>query len=310
MDKKVAVIIIVLIIILVSVLFYVMINLTLKGVRDINTGKVYSTIQEAINAKETLDGDTLLVYPGVYHENVFINKTLTIEGQNKETTIVESPNSNSSGYIVILANKANTTIANLTIQGDYFGIYCFQANGSRILNNKVINCITADIFINAASNVLVKGNDVSGSNETLRGIYVYNCLNTIVKNNEINKIPGNKTENLFGAVDLEISRNSTIVGNELNNSLSGVYFDTNATDSKIYHNNFINDTEPVINIGGENTVWDNGSASGGNYWSNYLTKYPDATEIDHTGIGNTPYAIDQWDNDTYPLMRPYPISAG
>jgi parallel beta-helix repeat protein len=308
MNKKIAVVIIVLIAILVSVLFYVIINLTPKGVRDINTGKIYPTIQEAINAKETIDGDTLLVYPGVYHENVFVNKTLTIEGQNEETTIVESPNSNSSGYIVILANKANTTIANLTIQGDFFGIYCFQANRCRVLNNKVVNCITAGIFINAASNVLVKDNDVS--NDTLRGIYVYNCLNTIVMDNRVDNIPGNKTENVFGAIDLENSRNSTIVDNELKNSLSGVYFDANATYSEIYHNNFINNTEPIINIGGENTIWDNGSASGGNYWSDYLTRYPNATEIDHTGIGNTPYVMDLVDKDTYPLMEPYPISAG
>jgi parallel beta-helix repeat protein len=323
MDKKITVVIIILIVILVSVLFYVIIiNLTPKGVRDINTGKIYPTIQEAIDARETLDGDTLLVYPGVYHENVFVNKTLTIEGQNKETTIVESPNSNSSGYysqIMIIVNSANTTIANLTIQGNYFGIYCFQGNGCRILDNKVVNCIAAGIFINAASNVLVEDNEVS--NETLRGIYLYNCLSTIVTGNKIDNIVGNETKNIFGlkgglyiwlygAIYLENSEDNTIVNNELTNSCSGIFLDANATDSKIYHNNFVNNTEPVQNIGGKNITWDNGSSSGGNYWSDYLTKYPNATEIDHTGIGNAPYVIDQEDKDIYPLMEPYPISAG
>jgi parallel beta-helix repeat protein len=315
MDKKIAIVIIVLIVILVSVLFYVIINLTPRGVRDINTGKIYPTIQEAINAKETLDGHTLLVYPGVYKENVFVNKTLTIEGQNRDTTIVESSNSSSSGYIVILVTSINTTIANLTIRGDNFGIYCFNGTGCHIFGNKVVNCVTAGILINAANNVLVKDNEVS--NETLRGIYVYNSLGTIVMDNKIDKIIGQSANTtntykqlVYGAIDLENSKNSTIVDNDLTNSCSGVYFDVNATDSKIYHNNFINNTEPIINIGGKNTTWDNGSSSGGNYWSDYLTKYPNATEIDHMGIGNTPYVIDKENKDGYPLMKQYLISTG
>ena len=70
--------------------------------------------------------------------------------------------------------------------------------------------------------------------------------------------------------------------------------------------------------------WDNGSI--GNYWSDYLSRYPNATEIDHSGIGDTPYAIidsttysDDYANgtaitgtailgtaiDRYPLMVPF-----
>jgi nitrous oxidase accessory protein NosD len=39
----------------------------------------------------------------------------------------------------------------------------------------------------------------------------------------------------------------------------------------------------------------------GNYWSDYEEKYPDAEEIDTTGIWDTPYRIGR-DNDNYPLM--------
>jgi hypothetical protein len=41
--------------------------------------------------------------------------------------------------------------------------------------------------------------------------------------------------------------------------------------------------------------WDYGSI--GNYWSDYLSRYSNATEIDHSGIGDTPYAI--IDSTTY-----------
>jgi hypothetical protein len=41
----------------------------------------------------------------------------------------------------------------------------------------------------------------------------------------------------------------------------------------------------------------------GNYWSDYEEKYPDAEEIDSTGIWDTPYSIDD-EEDIYPLVMP------
>jgi hypothetical protein len=49
--------------------------------------------------------------------------------------------------------------------------------------------------------------------------------------------------------------------------------------------------------------WDDGYPSGGNYWSDYLTKYPHAAEIDGSGIWNTPYVIDGNNTDHYPLAK-------
>jgi hypothetical protein len=36
--------------------------------------------------------------------------------------------------------------------------------------------------------------------------------------------------------------------------------------------------------------WDNGTA--GNYWSDYLVKYPNASDVDILGIGDMPYLIE------------------
>jgi len=51
-------------------------------------------------------------------------------------------------------------------------------------------------------------------------------------------------------------------------------------------------------------VWDDGYPSGGNYWSDYEDRYPDADEMDNSGIWDTPYVIDSNDQDRYPLMNP------
>jgi hypothetical protein len=57
--------------------------------------------------------------------------------------------------------------------------------------------------------------------------------------------------------------------------------------------------------GGSANAWDNGYPSGGNYWSDYLTKYPNAAENDSSGIWNTPYVINASNTDRYPLMAPF-----
>jgi len=49
-------------------------------VTNTNTGNTYSTIQAAIDDPATLDGHTLAIAPGVYTENVLVNKELTING--------------------------------------------------------------------------------------------------------------------------------------------------------------------------------------------------------------------------------------
>ena len=71
------------------------------------------------------------------------------------------------------------------------------------------------------------------------------------------------------------------------------------SNNTIYCNNFTNNTHQVESYNSTN-IWDNGSI--GNYWSDYLTNYSNATETD--GVWNTPYVIDANDTDYYPLMAP------
>jgi hypothetical protein len=74
-------------------------------------------------------------------------------------------------------------------------------------------------------------------------------------------------------------------------------------DLLVYANNFYGlDHEDYFGGSFVDVVWDNGSV--GNYWSNYKSKYPNASEIGTTGIGDTPYVIDEKNIDHYPLMYP------
>jgi hypothetical protein len=62
---------------------------------------------------------------------------------------------------------------------------------------------------------------------------------------------------------------------------------------------------PTLALGMPN-VWDNGKE--GNYWSEYTTRYPNASEVGNTGVGDTPFYINENNVDRYPLTSPFDAS--
>jgi hypothetical protein len=76
-----------------------------------------------------------------------------------------------------------------------------------------------------------------------------------------------------------------------------------------FHNNFVDNTIQVYifnpNYGDiYGNIWDDGYPSGGNYWSDFLTRYPSALEIDASGLWDTPYVIDSNNTDQISNQRP------
>lgn len=59
-------------------------------VRNVDTGKNFTSIQEAIDDLETLDGHTITVESGIYMENVHVNKTLTLMGAGRDNTTIDA----------------------------------------------------------------------------------------------------------------------------------------------------------------------------------------------------------------------------
>jgi hypothetical protein len=107
---------------------------------------------------------------------------------------------------------------------------------------------------------------------------------------------------------------NTVFNNTVINTEIAVSFGMDAANNTIFHNNFINNTRKVqmssLLRNPYPAVWDRGYGVGGNYWSDYLSKYPNTTEIDGSGFGDTPYVIDDYNQDNYPLMRPVDIDSG
>ncbi|MCX6666339.1 MAG: right-handed parallel beta-helix repeat-containing protein [Euryarchaeota archaeon] len=124
------------------------------GPWDGTTTHPYQHIQEAID--NATQGDTIYMYKGIYYEQIRINKTLTINGEHKNSTIIDGGYShivvsiiadhvtitnltvrNSGGYMNdagIMINTQNVTIADCIIYRTKTGIYINQTQGNLIQN--------------------------------------------------------------------------------------------------------------------------------------------------------------------------------
>jgi len=295
-------------------------------IHNLTTGLNYPTIQTAINANETKSGDTISIDEGIYFENVEVNKSVSLIGENRDMTIIQ-PISNDFQSIVFLINRTDgVVIEGFTIQNCGFGVFLLDSNYCRIANIRIFNCSQMGVWIYGSHDDFVDNNYF---NSNYWGVYIvgeqeievnnivfsnvfdnnsmgaigiyYNCENNSVISNLI-------TGNSIGIDILTYASNNLIVANVLQNNGKGVSFYLSYSDYEtFYHNNFINNSINVDNNPKHNK-WDNGYPSGGNYWSDYngtdskSGPYQNLTGSD--GIGDTPYINTNYE-DSYPLIAPY-----
>jgi len=91
----------------------------------------------------------------------------------------------------------------------------------------------------------------------------------------------------------------------------GLRIEGSKIDSTIHHNNFVNNKvnqslQVSIPWPADPNIWDDDKE--GNYWSDYVARYPNASEAGNTGIGNTAFFINENNIDRFPLLVPVEIS--
>ncbi len=133
----------------------------------------YPTIQEAINNAN--DGDTVFVRNGTYEEDVVINKSISLLGENKIGTIV------SGNYVygesVVNINSSNVLLSGFTVRRGYWGI---DVNGHDIIitNNIVDDNKLAGIELNFWYNNTIVENTISNT----EGYLISNPIGGYVEN--------------------------------------------------------------------------------------------------------------------------------
>jgi parallel beta-helix repeat protein len=212
----------------------------------------FDKIQKGIKACSNYG--IVYVNNGTYLENVVIDKTIKLIGENKYSTIIDGVNN--ENIVIIKSNSSEIT--NFTLLHNYSdenkkeftGIFipkdCW---GNTISNNVIINNSKSGIIVNDSCRNIICNNTISSN-----GVGII-----LIK--DINKIFANKTI---------ITCTNKIEYNEISsNERYGIYIQ-NILNNYIYNNNFLN------NDGGSgkdaffrlsrNNEWN------GNYWNEPLTE--------------------------------------
>jgi parallel beta-helix repeat protein len=308
----------------------------------------YSTISVAVD--HALSGDTVLVKSGVYHENLLINKSLTVIGEASQNTIVIGKGGVTRGQSSVFTlatdhvkisgftiesldySTASDHATGISVEGDectitgnnirntYYGIFCSLQSSTIISENNITGNFKDGIRFCGGSLNEISKNNISGNAKS--GIAIEGYSNTISRNNITNNnigigiassysivfgnvLKGNSNSGIYFA-----SSNNTISTNDISGSKWGIYFTPHfaaPNGNKFYHNNFI-DNEGAVGGSAPYNIqfWDDGYPSGGNYWSAFRTEH--TAEVGSSGIGDTPYVIDENNIDNYPLLAPFNIS--
>lgn len=263
----------------------------------------YTSIQQAID--NASNGNIIYVYNRIYYENIVIDKSLIITGENKETTIIDS---NGSGNVVTIISNG-VVFNGFTVQNgqeiDWIeGGTAYLASGIEIIsnntsifNNKILNN-TYGIKIEAGNNNMISSNNISKNGDGVKISGFNNSINnnTIAENNQDFTWAWGRASN--NGIILNASLNARVFNNKISKNFgTGIYVSLLSSNNMIYHNDLIDNSQNAYDD--SDNQWDNGGE--GNYWSDYI-----GIDTDYDNIGETSYDIPGGENkDNYPLMSPY-----
>ena len=189
----------------------------------------YTMIQAAID--DAYPGDLLYVYSGTYDENVRINKTLTLVGENRSTTTI---NGNYMGDVVyVTADWVNITGFSLVRSG-------FLGSDAAVRLHYVHGCNITDNIL--TDNVMGIFSDQSTSNSMMNNTVLNNLMYGISLGYSNNNSIANNTisKNIAGGVYLYSSDRVTVMSNDISQNGHGIFLDWTTNDT-VRANTFTSD---------------------------------------------------------------------
>ena len=237
----------------------------------------YTRIQDAVNNSN--DGDTVFVYAASspYYENVVVHKSITLIGENRNTTIIDGKRIDDPLWIkASFVIVDGFTILNGSIEELQTGILVIEKkswqpdNPPLLTNINISNCIIENnrggirLYSTYATNV---SSCLIQNNPTV-GIYIVASSHVNINDSEIIHNGGNfYIGGIFIQRDdtIRISDNVTISNCSISDNFwSGIYVMENSSNIEIYHNAIFENTNYGIFISEskakiyDNQIYNNG----------------------------------------------------
>jgi parallel beta-helix repeat protein len=243
----------------------------IEGPWDGTQDHPYQHIQDAID--NAIDGDTVYVYGGTYFENVIVDKSVELIGEDN-STIVDGDFKESVLNITADNVKINGFILKNTAQNKMYAGIEIHSDCNIISSNKIINTNRGIISHNSNENE-ISNNFIT---DVVAGIHLddFSC-NNIVSDNLINEsiytgieiqhysINNTITRNIISNGDLFLtlrnSNNNNIFLNSITKNIGrSIMFIVSSKNNNISNNNLID------NEGMRVHVYNNQNIFNGNYW--------------------------------------------
>lgn len=211
----------------------------------------FSSIQDAVNS--ATEGDTVFVYNGTYVENIVVNKTVSLVGEDKAMTFIDgggvgaavkvtSDNVSISGFTVmggsystvgaaILLYKVRyVTISDNVVVSSYAGVSLVNSSLNNVQNSLVSNCNIA-VSLNFSNGNVLQGNALMNATEV--GVYMSGSSNNTIQGNSVigggvqgiyllrspqNKVLGNIVTGCSSGVALEYSGDTALAINNMSSN--------------------------------------------------------------------------------------------
>jgi len=217
----------------------------------------YTSIQSAIDAAS--NGDTIYVYHGIYNENVVVDKNnLTLQGEKKETTFINSVESNVTATACFYVDTFHSSkISGFTLHCDNSPCAYFRDSYDNLIFDCILKNSSYGVFIyterNSINNTVrdceIYNNSVGiGVNGAAENYYLNrsNILNCYIHNNRIGVYVYGRSD-WYGVI-----KHTTISGcNVFNNSDEGIFINQLLGEIQgvtIENNNIRNNSNSGIEI--------------------------------------------------------------
>jgi len=246
-----------------------------------------------VDSSNTIEGKPIIFWMNKQDQKVTADAAFVVL-VNCKNIIVENLNLSKNPVGIILVSTVNSKGTNNSVEVPDYGIFVYNSSGNTIANNFVFKG-GIGIFLHSAFQNELIGNSITDATSGIT-----------LEFSNANIIDGNIVLGGSGGIRLDGSNNNTVRKNVVKDCEQlALTFWRNASQNLFYLNSLINNTKnveeyrpgfPAFPI----NIWDSGTV--GNFWSDY-----NGTDTNGDGIGDTPYVIDENNQDNYPLVEPYAI---